>query len=64
VILKERQQGRDLVAKMIATLARYSEGHREAVPDLIQSARAYSVLLSQHIDKENDVLFPMAAPLI
>ena len=60
VMLKEHQQGRDLVAKMNVALARYSEGHREAVSDLIQHARAYIVLLNQHIDKENNVLFPMA----
>lgn len=60
VMLKEHQQGRDLVEKMKAALARYSEGNREAVPDLMQHARAYIVLLTQHIDKENNVLFPMA----
>jgi len=60
VMLKEHQQGRDLVAKMDASLAQYSEGRREAVSDLIQHARAYIVLLTQHIDKENNVLFPMA----
>jgi hemerythrin-like domain-containing protein len=60
VMLKEHQQGRDLVGKMKAALARYSEGQREAVPELIQHARAYIVLLNQHIDKENNVLFPMA----
>ncbi len=60
VMLKEHQQGRDLVAKMNAALAQYSEGNRGAVSDLIQHARAYIVLLTQHIDKENHVLFPMA----
>ncbi len=60
VMLKEHQQGRDLVAKMQAALAHYSQGDREAVPDLIQYARAYIALLNQHIDKENNVLFPMA----
>jgi hemerythrin-like domain-containing protein len=60
VMLKEHQQGRDLVAKMNVALSQHSEGDREAVPDLIQYARAYIALLTQHIDKENNVLFPMA----
>ena len=60
VMLKEHQQGRDLVAKMNAALVQYSEGNREAASDLIQHARAYIVLLVQHIDKEDNVLFPMA----
>jgi hemerythrin-like domain-containing protein len=60
VMLKEHQQGCDLVAKMDAALSKYSGGNREVVPDLIQYARAYIALLNQHIDKENNVLFPMA----
>ena len=60
MMLKEHQQGRDLVANMHASLAHYSEGNRKAAIDLIQYARAYTVLLNQHIDKENNVLFPMA----
>jgi len=60
VMLEEHRQGRDLVAKMNAALAQHSEGNREAVSDLLQHARAYIVLLTQHIDKENNVLFPMA----
>lgn len=60
VMLKEHQQGRELVTKMNAALVQYSEGNREAVSNLIQHARAYIVLLIQHIDKENNVLFPMA----
>jgi len=60
VMLKEHQQGRDLVGDMDNALSRYTEGDREAALDLIRHARAYIVLLNQHIDKENNVLFPMA----
>jgi hemerythrin-like domain-containing protein len=60
VMLKEHQQGRDHVAKMKAALMRYREGDRGAVGDLTNNARAYSALLSQHIDKENNVLFSIA----
>jgi hemerythrin-like domain-containing protein len=60
VMLKEHQQGRDLVGNMNAALSRYTGGDRAAARDLIRHARAYIVLLNQHIDKENNVLFPMA----
>ena len=60
VMLKEHQQGRDLVVKMNAALSKYTKGDRKVIRDLIQYARAYIALLSQHIDKENNVLFPMA----
>jgi hemerythrin-like domain-containing protein len=60
VMLKEHQQGRDCVAKMNAALVRYNDGEREAVNDLIKNGREYIALLNLHIDKENNVLFPIA----
>ena len=60
VMLKEHQQGREYVVKMKAALARYLDDDRAAVRDLIKTARAYITLLNQHIDKENNVLFPIA----
>ena len=59
-MLKEHQQGREYVVKMKAALARYLDDDRAAVRDLIKTARAYITLLNQHIDKENNVLFPIA----
>ena len=60
VMLKEHQQGREYVAKMKTALARYLDDDPAAARDLIKSARAYTILLKQHIDKENNVLFPIA----
>jgi len=60
VMLKEHQQGREYVVKMNAALDRYSDDDRAAARDLIKSAHAYITLLNQHIDKENNVLFPIA----
>jgi hemerythrin-like domain-containing protein len=45
---------------MKTALSQHSNGNQEALSDLIQYARAYITLLNQHIDKENNVLFPMA----
>jgi hemerythrin-like domain-containing protein len=60
VMLKEHQQGRDLVAGMRAALARYRDGDRQAARVFRQYATDYVSLLDFHIDKENKVLFPMA----
>ncbi len=60
VMLKEHQQGREYVAKMKAALARYLDDDREALREFIKNARAYISLLNQHIEKENNVLFPIA----
>jgi hemerythrin-like domain-containing protein len=60
VMLKEHQQGRDLVANMKVALDRYRKGYEDAAQEFITSANDYTTLLNFHIDKENDVLFPMA----
>jgi hemerythrin-like domain-containing protein len=60
VMLNEHRQGRDHVAKMQAALMRYRDGDRGAAGDFVKPARAYITLLNQHIDKENNVLFPLA----
>lgn len=61
VMLKEHQLGRDQVLKMKCALALYREGRSEAARTLALHARTYIELLNQHIDKENEVLFVIAA---
>lgn len=60
VMLDEHRQGREHVMKMKGALAQYMDGRPEAARTLLKHARAYGELLNYHIDKENDVLFPMA----
>ena len=60
VMLNEHQQGRDLVAKMKIALSQYLNGDTGAAQKLKGSANAYIDLLNIHIEKENNVLFPMA----
>lgn len=59
VMLAEHQQGREYVQKMNEALSQYHEGNRAATTKLAKNARAYIALLSQHINKENNVLFPI-----
>ena len=60
VMLAEHVQGRKFIAGMVDSL----QGLRADDPDgrgkFIESARGYAELLSAHIFKENNVLFPMA----
>ena len=59
VMLSEHQQGREYVQKMNGAFSQYNEGDRSAATKLAKNSRAYIALLSQHIDKENNVLFPI-----
>ena len=60
VMLNEHQKGRDLVAKMKRALSQYLNGDTGAVQKLKGSADEYIALLNLHIEKENNVLFPMS----
>lgn len=58
VMLREHAQGRDLIAQM-------SLSHeKEDIDGFHHAARQYRDLLKSHIEKENNVLFPMADNLI
>lgn len=61
VMLKEHQQGRELVAEMKVALMKYRDSDRGAIDALVNHSGAYITLLNQHIDKENNVLFLLAA---
>jgi hemerythrin-like domain-containing protein len=60
VMLKEHQQGRDLVAGMKAAANRYENGDAGALDTLWRVTADYITLLNYHIDKENEVLFKLA----
>lgn len=61
VMLKEHQQGRDLISEMKIALERYGHSDKDTAQIFIQLANDYVTLLNFHIDKENNVLFPMAS---
>jgi len=64
VMLREHQLGRECVKKMKDAFSRIKAGIPQAATDFASSARDYITLLNQHIDKENNVLFPMAERLL
>jgi hemerythrin-like domain-containing protein len=60
MLLSEHRSGREYMKAVREAAARYSCGDREAASIITANARAYSKLLFPHIDKEDNVLFPMA----
>ena len=60
MMLFEHEQGRAYVKRMIEALELAKEDPEAATPILFEKAEAYSRLLQQHINKENEILFEMA----
>lgn len=60
VMLYEHEQGRERIQGMLSALDRAAEGEAKAVAVFAVNARAYIGLLSEHIQKEDHCLFPMA----
>jgi len=64
VMLMEHDQGRAHVRGMREAAIRYKEGDSRASVEFAKNARDYIALLTQHIDKENNILFPMGERVV
>lgn len=64
VMLAEHDAGRRHVREMSNGLARLRRGDRNAADGIRENASGYRDLLRAHINKENNVLFPMADRLL
>jgi hemerythrin-like domain-containing protein len=60
VMLAEHDEGRAYVRDAADAIGRYREGHEPARLVIAANLRNYAGLLDQHIEKENQVLYPMA----
>jgi hemerythrin-like domain-containing protein len=60
VLLGEHEQGRRLVAMLKDSIQLYASGDKTAAVNVLHTIDDYVVLLTQHIDNENNILFPMA----
>lgn len=60
VMLTEHDEGRGYVRQMKEAAEKYRAGDRDAWPQFVKNARNYVSLLSQHIDKEDAILYEMA----
>ena len=60
VMLDEHTIGRKYIAAMTEALSAMKKGNTGASLDFVKAARRYISLLSEHIEKEDNVLFHMA----
>jgi hemerythrin-like domain-containing protein len=64
VMLAEHDTGRRYVREISEALARLRGGDGSAAGDIQKNSSGYRDLLREHIDKENNVLYPMADRLL
>ena len=60
VMLREHEQGRSYVRSMSEAVEKYKAGELSYSSQFVENAKKYTELLTQHIDKEDNVLYPMA----
>lgn len=60
MMLFEHTEGRDFVKGMKEAAAKYRKGDPKAGGEFAKQARNYANLLSSHIGKEDNILYPMA----
>lgn len=60
VMLLEHVEGREFIQRMITAVALLKEADPKAPSEFVGAGRDYVRLLTQHIEKENNVLFRMA----
>lgn len=60
VMLAEHVAGREFIRGMGEAADGLKRGDREAAERFVANARGYAELLLQHIDKEDNILYPMA----
>jgi hemerythrin-like domain-containing protein len=60
VMLAEHRLGRENIKGMSEAADRLGRGDRNASSQFVQNARSYIELLLEHIEKENEILYPMA----
>lgn len=63
VMLTEHEQGRAHVRALLESVAEAAAGAEQAVGSFAEQAADYVALLRQHIQKEDNVLYPMAERL-
>jgi len=59
-LLLEHYVGRDYVKEMSDAISKYESGDRGSLHKFIDNARDYAELLTQHIEKEDDIVYLIA----
>ncbi len=64
VMLHEHNQGRAFIQQAIAGISKYTAGDISAYKSIKENLLGYGELLSNHINKENNILYPMAERIL
>jgi hemerythrin-like domain-containing protein len=64
VMLTEHDEGRRYIRDMKDALTALTGGRREKAASFVAAARNYAELLREHIEKEDNVLYPLADHLL
>lgn len=64
VMLSEHNQGRNYIKQTEEGIAQWKSGNQQALNDIAENLLNYCALLTNHIDKENRVLYPMAERIL
>jgi len=64
VMLVEHDEGRGYARNLFTGIEKFTGGDKEAARTIIDNARNYAGLLSQHIQKEDNILYMMADNII
>lgn len=64
VMLNEHDQGRKIIKQLLQDMESYKKDPENTGPRVIKDLDSYTSLLSQHILKENNILFPMADSIL
>lgn len=59
-LMKDHVSGRNFIREMSKAIENYKAGDVRAAKEIVQNAKNYSTLLTQHIDIEDTVLYPIA----
>ncbi|MDP2914400.1 MAG: hemerythrin domain-containing protein [Candidatus Aminicenantes bacterium] len=60
VMLTEHDLGRAFIRNVKKATPDYKSGDKKAAKAISENARGYAALLDRHIDKEDNILYPMA----
>ncbi len=60
IMLSEHDEGRRNIRRMSEAAAQYERGIRNAADPFVENAHSYIHLLREHIEKEDNILYPLA----
>ena len=60
IMFTEHALSREYIDSLNRAVGKYKKGDQKSVPKIIETTNGYIKLMTQHINKENNTLFPLA----